>query len=169
LRLLVDGGLRTAREARRLAEVVVDGRELSGVVAGLESLDGPETLAEMCRVVGAERLVFSLDLKAGQPLTSAAAWQGLSAEQIAGVALRAGVRRMIVLDLSKVGMGGGVGTETLCRTLRGLAPSLEIIAGGGVRSAADLESLARAGCNAALVASALHDGRLTAADCRAMR
>jgi phosphoribosylformimino-5-aminoimidazole carboxamide ribotide isomerase len=165
LRLLVDAGLRNAADARRLAEVVVDGKPLGGIVAGLESLDAPATLAAIVREVGPERLIFSLDLKAGVPLTKAPAWQGLSPQQIATIALRAGVRRMIVLDLARVGMGEGVGTESLCRALRCLDAELEIIGGGGVRSAADLDSLARAGCDAALVASALHDGRLSAADC----
>jgi phosphoribosylformimino-5-aminoimidazole carboxamide ribotide isomerase len=58
-----------------------------------------------------------------------------------------------------------VGTEPLCRALRALDAGLEITVGGGVRSAADLEVLARAGADAALVATALHDGRLTAVQC----
>lgn len=169
LRLFVDAGLRNADDARRLANVVVDGQPLAGVVAGLESLDSPQTLAEILAIVGPERLIFSLDLKAGVPLTTAAAWLGLSPEQIAKIALRTGVRRMIVLDLAKVGVGEGVGTEPLCRTLRCLDAELEIIAGGGVRSADDIDSLAQAGCDAALVASALHDGRLNATDCAQMR
>jgi phosphoribosylformimino-5-aminoimidazole carboxamide ribotide isomerase len=41
-----------------------------------------------------------------------------------------------------------------------------IVAGGGVRGVPDLEALANAGCDAALVASALHDGRLTPHDIR---
>jgi phosphoribosylformimino-5-aminoimidazole carboxamide ribotide isomerase len=169
LELLVDAGLRTADDARRLGQVEVDGRPLAGVVAGLESVDSPTTLAEMLSVIGPQRLVFSLDLKGGQPLTKATAWQGLSPEEIATIALRVGVRRMIVLDLAKVGMGTGVGTEPLCRLLRCQDAKLEIIGGGGVRSTADLDALAHAGCNAALVASALHDGRLNAAECASMR
>jgi len=169
LQLLLDAGIGSAGDAARLADTAVDDQPLAGIVAGLESLDTPEALAEMCRVVGPARLIFSLDLKAGVPLTSAPAWQGLSPEQIAVIALRAGVRRMIVLDLARVGMGAGVGTEPLCRTLRCLAPELEIIAGGGVRSIADLDSLARAGCDAALVASALHDGRLDPISCASLR
>ena len=84
------------------------------------------------------------------------------------IALRAGVQRMVVLDLAAVGMGGGAGTERLCRTLRCSYPQLQIIAGGGVRGPADLVSLERAGCDAALVASALHDGRLDARQCARM-
>lgn len=165
LELIVDAGIRDAAAARTLAAASIGGRPLAGIVAGLESLDSPDTLAAMLREVGSERLVFSLDMKQGLPLTAAPAWQNLSPIEIAKLALRLGVRRFILLDLARVGMGEGVGTEPLCRELRCLAPKVEIIAGGGVRSAADLDSLARAGCDAALVASALHDGRLDAALC----
>jgi len=119
----------------------------------------------MLREVGPKRLIFSLDMKHGVPLTSAPAWQNLSPIEIAKLSLRLGARRFILLDLARVGMGEGVGTEPLCRELRALAPEAEIIAGGGVRSIADLDSLERAGCDAALVASVLHDGRLDPAAC----
>ncbi len=169
LELWIDAGLRTAEAARAMARFTADNRRIAAIVAGLESLDHPDLLADVCAAVGHERLVFSLDLKSGVPLTNAPAWKGLHADQIATIALRAGVRRMIVLDLAKVGMDRGVGTEPLCRSLRCRDPQLQIIAGGGVRSMADLRSLQRAGCDAALVASALHDGRLSAGDCARLR
>jgi phosphoribosylformimino-5-aminoimidazole carboxamide ribotide isomerase len=50
-----------------------------------------------------------------------------------------------------------------------MSPFLEIISGGGVRGPRDLQALAAAGADAALVASALHDGRLSAAQCAAAR
>ena len=72
-----------------------------------------------------------------------------------------GVRRMIVLDLARVGIGEGTGTEKLCARLTAAHPSLEVIAGGGVRGPEDLRRLTGCGVRTALVASALHDGRLT--------
>jgi phosphoribosylformimino-5-aminoimidazole carboxamide ribotide isomerase len=167
LDLWIDAGLKNALQARELARFAVDGRPVGAVVAGLESLASPTALEEMCALLGSERLIFSLDMKSGVPLAGAAAWKGLQPEQIAAIALRAGVRRMIVLDLAAVGMGAGAGSEPLCRALRCRYPQLQIIAGGGVRGAADLVSLERAGCDAALVASALHDGRLDARQCAA--
>ena len=71
------------------------------------------------------------------------------------------MRSMIVLDLARVGTGQGVGTLSLCRQLRALWPEINLVAGGGVRNLADLHDLQESGCHAALVASALHDGRLT--------
>lgn len=168
LELYVDAGPSTAAQAREMASFEVDSRPLSAIIAGLESLPGPDELASMSRMLGAKRLIFSLDLKNGVPL-GGAAWGRLTPRQIAILALRMGVRRMLVLDLAKVGMGRGAGTEPLCRELRSLDRDLEIIAGGGVRSLADLRCLRAAGCSAALVASALHDGRLSAADCATLR
>jgi phosphoribosylformimino-5-aminoimidazole carboxamide ribotide isomerase len=161
----IDAGVSSVERATALSQFEVAGGGPAAIVAGLESLSDPDALAELLAIVGPERLIFSLDLKSGRPLTDAPAWQNLTPAQIAVVALRLGVRRMIVLDLAAVGMGGGVGTEPFCRGLRCLDPHLQIIAGGGVRGAADLRSLARAGCDAALVASALHDGRLDAGQC----
>jgi phosphoribosylformimino-5-aminoimidazole carboxamide ribotide isomerase len=170
LDLWIDAGLTTAQQAIELARFRPSGKSISGVVAGLESLAGPDTLSRICTAVGSERLIFSLDMKAGELLTGAEDdWSGLSAVQVAVTAIRLGVRRMILLDLASVGMGQGVGTEPLCRQLRSFDPQLEIIAGGGVRGWDDLRSLEHAGCNAALVASALHDGRLPLRECAALR
>jgi phosphoribosylformimino-5-aminoimidazole carboxamide ribotide isomerase len=160
LSLVIDAGLNCIEQARAMSRWATSSGAAVSIVAGLESSPDPDTLARMCVAVGSASLVFSLDLRAGVPITASPAWQGLTPEQVALAAIRAGVRRMIVLDLTAVGMGQGAGTEPLCRTIRGLAPELELIAGGGVRGPADLRSLAAAGCDAALVASALHDGRL---------
>jgi len=164
LGLWIDAGLTGPSAARRLAEFTTDGRPLAAVIAGLESLADADHLRAMVDVVGPERLVFSLDLKAATPLAAAPAWRGRDAESIAVGALDSGVRRLIVLDLARVGTGTGAGTETLCRRLRQLDRHWEITAGGGVRGPADLAGLADSGCDAALVASALHDGRLTPSD-----
>jgi phosphoribosylformimino-5-aminoimidazole carboxamide ribotide isomerase len=43
-------------------------------------------------------------------------------------------------------------------------PQLAIYAGGGLRNLDDLQNLADAGCEAALVSSALHDGWITRQD-----
>jgi len=170
LDLWVDAGTSDLRLARSLNRLWLGDRQLAGIVAGLESMPDPEFLGELCFAIRPERLIFSLDLKDGVPLlVRGSEWEGLAAEEIAENAIECGVQRIIVLDLARVGVGEGVGTESLVRTLRSLDADLEIIAGGGVRSMHDLESLARAGCDAALVASALHDGRLSAEECAAMR
>ena len=50
------------------------------------------------------------------------------------------------------------------RAIRAAAPDRAIYAAGGVRGAADLKALRRDGIAGALVATSLHDGRLTSSD-----
>ncbi|HEX3316346.1 MAG TPA: HisA/HisF-related TIM barrel protein, partial [Gemmataceae bacterium] len=64
----------------------------------------------------------------------------------------------------RVGVGLGPGTDELIANLHGDFPRLELTAGGGVRDRDDLDRLARLGADSVLVASALHEGRLTRTD-----
>ncbi len=70
------------------------------------------------------------------------------------------VDSIIVLDIARVGTGRGAGTEAMIRGIRRDYPKLEIIAGGGVKDREDLRRLEAAGADAALVASALHEGTI---------
>ncbi|MCS6850571.1 MAG: HisA/HisF-related TIM barrel protein [Gemmataceae bacterium] len=157
--LWVDAGVRAPPQARALFE-----RGVEYVILGLETLAGPDVLRAVVAELGADRLVFSLDLRHGEPLGDRAAWKGADALGIADQATAAGIGRMIVLDLARVGLGAGPGTEELCRLLHERHPELMLVAGGGVRHAKDLRRLAKAGVRGALVASALHERRLVAAD-----
>ncbi len=156
-RLWIDAGVRGMDRVHQLADAGAE-----GVVVGLETA-GPDVLAGACAAFG-PRVLFSLDLKDGKPLGDAAAWGGTDARGVAERAVALGARRLIVLDLAHVGVGGGTGTEKLCAALAAAHPGVEVIAGGGVRGPDDLRRLAACGVRAALVASALHDGRLTWAD-----
>ncbi len=144
LQLWVDAGLSDASRMRALAEFH-RAAPLAGVIAGLESLPSWDFLRTMHEVLGPERLFFSLDLKAGRPLTR---WPEPlpNAEEIAGEAVACGVRQMIVLDLARVGSSAGAGSLDLCRAIHQRWPDLRLISGGGVRSRADLVALADAGC-----------------------
>jgi phosphoribosylformimino-5-aminoimidazole carboxamide ribotide isomerase len=156
--LWVDAGLHEAAAAAPLAETGVE-----GIVSGLESLVGPEELQQMCRVY-CERIVFSLDLSGGKPLGERSTWNAGDAYAIAAKAMEAGVRRMIVLDLARVGEGQGTGTEELCGRLVRMFPEGEIFVGGGMRDTLDLRRIQEAGVHGVLIASALHDGRIQPED-----
>jgi phosphoribosylformimino-5-aminoimidazole carboxamide ribotide isomerase len=159
-RLWVDAGLRAAGDAAPL-----EARGVSSIIAGLETLAGPGVLAELLQRVSPRRLVFSLDSRDGQPLGDLSKWSARDMAGLAEVTVALGTRRLLLLDLARVGVGTGVGTEALCAELRRRHPRLELTAGGGVRGDEDLEALRQAGADYALVASALHDGRITAAGC----
>ena len=162
-RLWVDAGLGSdLTHTRLLADIGI-----RHIIAGLESLEGPAQLRQLLDVHGPSSLIFSLDMKHGQPLAGDA-WSRADAWDIAGQAVRFGVLRMLVLDLAAVGVNRGTPTAELCGRLRTAFPSLEISTGGGIRGVDDLRKLQQAGIDHVLVASALHDGRLTPDDLRGM-
>jgi phosphoribosylformimino-5-aminoimidazole carboxamide ribotide isomerase len=152
--LLADAGLRSGGGAIALRELGV-----AGIIAALETIPAPAVLGEVCEVVGAAALVFSIDLTAGRPLGDAAAWPAEPAA-IAREACARGVERLLLLDLAAVGAGGGPAQLELIERLRRELPEVELLTGGGVRGPADLELLESLGVSGVLVASALHDGRL---------
>jgi phosphoribosylformimino-5-aminoimidazole carboxamide ribotide isomerase len=160
-RLLVDAAVTTPQRAR---ELVADGA--ARVVVGLETLPSFDALALVARAIGPNRVVFSLDLRDGAPLGEAPL-SGTPLE-VARAAVTAGAGAIIVLDLARVGSGRGV-DFVLVEALRRAFPRVELLAGGGIGTARDLERLAAAGLDAALVATALHDGRIKRDDVAAVR
>lgn len=162
MQLTIDAGLKNASQANEVAQLLA--REFVGsqYVIGLESWERIAELAELTATK--DSTIFSVDLKQGQPLTADPDWQGASPLAIVAEVYRHGLRRLIVLDLADVGTGQGTSTLPLVRQLLARWPDLQIIAGGGIRGPADLRELKAAGITSALVASALHDGRITAND-----
>ena len=160
--LLVDAG--TNRPGGAL-EVLSSGA--SEVVVGLETLHAFADLAAIVEVVGPTRVVFSLDLKLGNPILHPAMQDangaGPDALSLAEQAIAAGVTTLLLLDLGRVGTGCGVDLGIL-ETLRRRFRSSRLLAGGGVLTRKDLERMRDAGCDGALIASAIHTGRVTSSD-----
>jgi phosphoribosylformimino-5-aminoimidazole carboxamide ribotide isomerase len=67
------------------------------------------------------------------------------------------------MTLDRVGSGGGPDVARL-KEIAGRAGSRRVYAAGGIRNRADLDGIAAAGAAGALVASALHAGKITASD-----
>jgi phosphoribosylformimino-5-aminoimidazole carboxamide ribotide isomerase len=141
------------------------------VIVGLETLRSFDVLADICSELGGDRVVFSLDLRNGEPVVasgSSSVSAGESPCTIAERAANAGVGALIVIDLARVGAGAGL-DRALLERIRQAAPGPILLAGGGIRGAGDLERLAAAGCDGALIATALQDGRLDATQIAAAR
>jgi phosphoribosylformimino-5-aminoimidazole carboxamide ribotide isomerase len=151
VRLWVDAGIRDGGGAERVAAAGCD------VIAGLETVPGPAALREIAAAVGADRVVFSLDLRDGVPLRD---WPDRDGPGLVPSVVACGITRLIILDLARVGGGTGTGTEEVCRQISSAYPDVEVLAGGGVAGPDDLRHLEACGVRGVLVASALHDGRI---------
>ena len=168
--LWLDAGIRSVDDARRAIALGV-----SRVIVGLETLPSFDLLSDICAAVGGDRVAFSLDLHDGQPLITSGApgddaarvdnaarvGDAQTPEEIAALAAISGANTVIVIDLARVGTGRGIDVDLLSR-IRSAVPGPSLVAGGGVRGWDDLVLVARTGCDAALVATALHTGAISA-------
>jgi phosphoribosylformimino-5-aminoimidazole carboxamide ribotide isomerase len=162
--LWLDAGVASVEQARGACDIGA-----ARVVVGLETLPSYGVLQQICFVIGGERVVFSLDLRDGEPMVAPDVIAPCEpAHELAMRAADAGVGAVVVLDVARVGSGSGI-DMALIERVRGAAPGVMLLAGGGVRDLDDLRRLAGAGCDGALVATALHSGRLSAADVAATR
>ena len=165
LNLWIDAGLKDQDDVGPLL-----GEEISSIVAGLETVQGSRALNALLDLVGPSRLVFSLDLFEGRALRGRHEEWGTDDPLELGLALIAlGIRRILVLDLSRVGRRGGTGTEELIAALRKASPAIELSVGGGITGVADLVQARSAGASAVLVGSAFHDATIGARELADLR
>ena len=158
LHLWIDAGVRDPGAVAPLLEL---DPVFTTVVAGLESLAGPRDLTEIMRIVGADRLVFSLDLFEERPwIAPAADWGTESSFELAQKAIDCGVQNLLILDLVRVGTGLGLGSLDLIHRIHDARPSVQLTAGGGISRIEEVLELRAAGANGVLIGSSLHDGRI---------
>jgi HisA/HisF family protein len=125
-------------------------------VVGTESL-GPGSQPGVC---GKPPLVLSVDLRDGRLISPDPELAGSAPTAAAPLARALNVRELLVIDLARVGSGSGPPLDAVAELASAL-PGVAIYAGGGVRDDADLRALESAGAAGALVATALHEGRIT--------
>jgi phosphoribosylformimino-5-aminoimidazole carboxamide ribotide isomerase len=142
----VDCGLSQEAECRSWFSQNVD-----HLVLGSESQSDLTTLNALTKRAEADRLLLSLDFRGpqfmGPPamLEKATSWPD----------------RIICMTLERVGSGSGVDMARLA-DLQRRAPQRSFYAAGGVKGEDDLARLRTAGAAGVLIASALHDGKLSA-------
>jgi phosphoribosylformimino-5-aminoimidazole carboxamide ribotide isomerase len=162
-RVMVDAGAAAAPAVARLLELGV-----ARVLIGTESLPGAEAFRRLRAELPDAPLVLSLDLRGGQVLSPDPALAGIGPADALARLADAGAREAVVLDVARVGSGEGTDVALL-RELRARLPDVQLLAGGGVRHAGDLQALAGAGAAGALVATALHSGAIGADEMRMLR
>ena len=120
-------------------------------------------LSDIIERVGSTDVIFSLDLFEGQPkIATPATWGTENPLELASAAIACGVQHLLILDLARVGMGQGPGSNRLLSQIRADHPSVKVCLGGGISRIEEITDLRNYGASAVLVGSAIHDGRVGA-------
>jgi phosphoribosylformimino-5-aminoimidazole carboxamide ribotide isomerase len=140
----VDNGTADLRNAKPWLEA-----GLGHLVIGSETQRDSELVRHLCQD---ERIVLSLDFRDDAFLGPASLLEDVDAWP----------QKIIVMALARVGSASGPDMNRLAN-VKSRAIGRQIYAAGGVRDANDLALLARDGISGALVATSLHNGKLTGA------
>jgi len=157
IKLMVDAGVTNIQRAQELFESGV-----SKLVVGTETLQSKHFVAQAVDIFRKEHVIVSLDLKGDKVLVKT----GFDGSQDPMCLLQdfknMGVSQVIVLDLLRVGSGEGVNVDFLKRVIDEVG--LDVYVGGGVRDLKDLLDLKCLGVRGALIATALHSGKISIED-----
>jgi len=161
------GGIRTPQAIERALEAGV-----SRVILGTRAAESLDFVKEMARTFGGERIAVGIDAKNG--LVSVKGWTqetGLLALDLARQAVEAGAETIIYTDIATDGMLQGPNfaeTEKVNAAVTELGGQL--IASGGVGSAAHVERLAQLpGIYGCIIGKALYDHTVSLRDLAAMK
>ncbi len=160
-RMWLDAGI-TSREDCQEVQSQLQQLDISNVCIICASETWRETSQELPTLPnfhGGE-FAFSIDLSHGKILSPATDWQAMTPLRLIQRLTDAGWRRFVLLDITAVGGNQGCPTIDLCAAARKWSSAIEIITGGGIRDETDLQRLCDAGCDAALVGTAVHQGNL---------
>ena len=161
------GGLRTAKDVEEMIKLGV-----SRAIVGTLAVESPETVADLVRDFGSDRIAVGIDAKDGEVMVRGWEQRGkIRAVELARIVAQAGVERIIYTDVARDGMLVGLNVEQTRLLAR--ESGLKVTASGGVSSLADLERLkhqAPFGVDSVIVGKALYERRFTFAEAaRALR
>jgi phosphoribosylformimino-5-aminoimidazole carboxamide ribonucleotide (ProFAR) isomerase len=134
------------------------------VVLGTAAVWSPQILAE---IESPARVVAAIDVAEGEALGEGWSGKGLGLEAVLAGLRKNSIERMLVTSISRDGTMAGPDVG-LIETVRTMAPDMALIASGGVGHLGDLQTLADAGCEAAIVGRAIYERRFTIEEAQAI-
>ena len=135
-------------------------RSAHKMIVGSETLHTWNVLRTLPAEIDEDRLVFSLDLRAGKIVSRCPVLSSMSPIEALEHLQAFGWREVIVLDLARVGSSEGI-DRVLVAEARANLPHLNLLVGGGIAAPEEVVELKSLGIAGVLIASALHSGAIT--------
>ena len=144
------GGIRTVGSARTVMALGVE-----RVLVGTAAVEDPEMVRDMCRELGPDAVMVSVDARGG--VVATAGWTQSSEVRATDVVTRMadmGVRRFLYTDIERDGTLTGPNFQAIGDLIR--ETGVRLVAAGGISSVNHLLRLAELGVEAAVVGKALY-------------
>ncbi len=160
LDLMVDAGIADITQAKKVFATGV-----TSIVIGTETLRNLNFVSQAVTDFGENKIVVSIDQKGGKLLSSSTNIASMDAVSVAQKLANVGVQHIIFLDLDRVGTEHGINNTVLKAILD--TTDVDVFVGGGISSLQELEQLRKLGISGALVATVLHNGKITVDELKA--
>jgi len=157
--LELGGGIRSYDLAARYLKLGVD-----RLVIGSAALTDPALVKRLLTTFGGERIVIGVDGQHGQVAING--WLEQSQTKMSTLIqtmMASGAKHFIVTDVARDGTMQGPNLNLLGQ-LHAQLPPAQLVASGGIRDVADLQTLQAMGITDAIIGKALYEGTVTLAE-----
>ncbi|MFD1421010.1 1-(5-phosphoribosyl)-5-[(5-phosphoribosylamino)methylideneamino]imidazole-4-carboxamide isomerase [Lactiplantibacillus songbeiensis] len=157
--LELGGGIRSYDLAARYLKLGVD-----RLIIGSAALTDPALVKRLLTTFGGERIVIGVDGQDGQVAING--WLEQSQTKMSTLIqtmMASGAKHFVVTDVARDGTMQGPNLNLLGQ-LHAQLPQAQLVASGGIRNVADLQTLQAMGIADAIIGKALYEGSVTLAE-----
>jgi phosphoribosylformimino-5-aminoimidazole carboxamide ribotide isomerase len=154
LELMIDTGISDTTKAETVLKTGVQ-----KIVIGSETLNELDFVTQAIKDFAAEKVVVSIDLNQGKLLSKSESIASLDAVSFLNQLSDLGACQFILLELDRVGTEHGTNFSLMKNIME--QTEVELMVGGGIHSLQELEELRALGVSGALIATVLHNGKLS--------
>ena len=158
LKIMIDPGIRNNFDVLQFKIL-----KLNKLILATETIDSLSVIDEAIKQMDEDNIIISIDMKEGKLLARSPEIKKMNIIEIIKIIYEKGIREIIFLDLTKVGMKTGC-YNNFYGEIKKEFPELSILLGGGVKDCEDMEFLKEKGISGVLVATIIHDGSLKTDD-----
>ena len=153
IKVMIDPGIILAKNISEYSKFSLD-----SLILGLETLENLEVISECLKIMGGHKTIVSIDMYNSVIQTNVKEILNQNPIEIIKKIEELGVKKIILLDLFKVGQKIG-GIPPLYLKIRDIYNG-KIFVGGGIKDIRDIELYKQYDFSGVLIGTALHDGTI---------
>ena len=157
LNLMIDAGISNIKRTQKVLETGT-----SKIIIGSETLKSLDFVEKCVNTFGEDKILVSVDQKGGKLLGTTQTITSLDPVSFAKKLEGLGVRKIILLELDRVGSENGTNLTLIRNVLE--KTELKLIVGGGIRNMQEIQELSSLGVSGALIATVLNNGKVAVED-----
>ena len=150
INIMLDPGIENKKDLMLYSKL-----KLNKIILGLETINSIKDINECLEILGAKRIIVSIDMYKGNIISRIKNWKHQEPEKIITELENLGIMELILLDLFRVGQKVGGIPQSYLQIQRSFSGN--VLVGGGIRDIEDIISLKEENFSGVLIATALYD------------